>query len=85
MKIFVKIALKVREKKMESEETFWLEGCFKREGSDEVISGDNFTAKRIAGLSVDEIYKSYIEFFNSTLRAGETKRIFVSAKEGIQK
>ncbi|GAG20777.1 unnamed protein product, partial [marine sediment metagenome] len=54
---------------------FWLEGCFKKEGSDEIICGDNFTAKRVAGLSVDEIYKSYIEFFNNTLRAGETKRI----------
>lgn len=65
-----------------SEETFWLKGCFKREGSDEIISGDNFRAKRIKDLSVEEIYKTYIDFFNSTLRAGETKRIFVSATEG---
>lgn len=63
------------------EETFFIEGCFKHEGDEDICSGDNFEAHRVLGLSVEEIYKLYIEWFNYTLRPYEKKRIFVSARE----
>lgn len=69
-----------------SEEKIWIEGKFKEEGSEEVIDGDNFWANQIhksgEQINAEEIYKIYIEWFNRTLRDGEKKRIFVSAKFG---
>jgi hypothetical protein len=62
------------------EETFSIEGSFKEEGSDEVITGDNCEVHQVSKLSVEEIYKLYLEWFNYTLRPNETKRIFVGAK-----
>lgn len=69
-------------KKTWSEETIFIEGCFKKEGSKEIISGDNFEASKVLGLSVEEIYKLYIDWFNYTLRPHEEKRVFVSAQLG---
>jgi len=62
------------------DETIFIEGCFKQEGSDEIHKGDNFKAHKVSGLSVEELYKLYIEYFNHTIREGEKKRIFVSVK-----
>ncbi len=67
-----------------SEEKVWMEGKFKFIDGEEIISGDNFWANVVhtSGklMNAEEIYKTYIEWFNRTLRPGETKRIFISAK-----
>ncbi len=80
---FKKFAQSVK-KLIYSEEEIWIEGKFKRKGSDKIHSGDNFWAKEIhtSGKSINakEIYKTYIEWFNRTLKPYETERIFVSAK-----
>jgi hypothetical protein len=64
-----------------SEETIWLKGGFKREGSEEITTGDIFEAHKVLGCSLEEIYKLYIEWFNYTLRPYEKKRTFVSVEE----
>ena len=66
-------------KQLYSEKCFFLKGSFKQKGSDKIISGDNFEAKKIVGLSIEQIYKLYIQWFNHTLRPGEKERSFVSA------
>lgn len=67
-----------------SEEEVWIEGKFKEVGSDKIHSGDGFWAKKIHNsgkkINAKEIYKTYIEWFNRTLRPGEDERVFVSAK-----
>lgn len=69
---------------MYSDEKIWVEGTFKREGSDEIHKGDNFWANKIhtsgKPITAEEIYKIYLEWFNYTLRPYEKKRFFVSAK-----
>lgn len=67
-------------KQIYCEDTIFIEGCFKEEGSNEIHKGDNFEAHKVAGLSVDEIYSLYCDWFNYTLRPGEKKRFAVSAK-----
>ncbi len=61
-------------------------GQFKEKGSDKIYSGDNFTAKEVhtsgKSITAKEIYKTYLEWFNRTLRSNEMERIFVSAKFG---
>ena len=85
---FKKFAQSVK-KLIFSEEKIWIEGCFKEIGSEEIITGENFWAKKIhssgKSITAGEIYKTYIEWFNRTLRPGEKERIFVSAKFGIKK
>ena len=71
---------------MYDDEKVWIEGTFKREGSDEVFKGDNFLANKVhtsgKSINAEEIYRTYLEWFNYTLRQYEKKRIFVSAKIG---
>jgi len=71
-----------------NEDTVIILGEFKRKGSDEVISGDNFRAKRVIesgkGTNAETIYKTYLGWFNYTLRPFESERIFVSAKFGTE-
>ena len=72
-----------------SDEKVWIEGKFKEVGSDKIHDGDNFLANEVhtngKPISAKEIYKTYLEWFNYTLRQGEGKRIFVSAKLGEKK
>ncbi len=67
-----------------SEEKIWIEGKFKEVGDNKINSGDNFWAKKIhtsgEDINAEEIYKTYIEWFNRTLRPFEKERVFVSAK-----
>jgi len=56
-----------------------IRGSFKEEGSEKVISGDEFMAYEIQKGDALESYKCYIEYFNHTLRKGELKRIAVCA------
>ena len=69
---------------MYNNEKVWIEGTFKNEGSDKITEGDNFWANEVhtSGelISAEEIYKTYLEWFNRTLRPYEKERIFVSAK-----
>ncbi len=69
---------------MYSEDTIWIEGKFKEVGNSKILSRDNFWAKKIhtsgKEITPEEIYKTYIEWFNRTLRPGENERVFVSAK-----
>ena len=67
-----------------SEEKVWIEGRFKDKGNKEVFFGDNFLANAIhtSGKSINakEIYKTYLEWFNRTLKPFEKERVFVSAE-----
>lgn len=69
---------------MYSEEEIWIEGKFKNKKSGEITSGDNFWAKKIhtsgKSINAEEIYKTYLEWFNRTLRSGEDERVFILAK-----
>ena len=69
-----------------SEERVFIEGVFKWEDGT-ITKGDNFWADKvhISGepISAEEIYKTYLEWFNRTLRPFEQERFFVSAKFGI--
>jgi hypothetical protein len=63
----------------------WIEGVF-RESDGKIIVGDNFLANVVHTSgeqeTAEEIYKTYIEWFNYTLRHFEKERFFVSAKFG---
>jgi hypothetical protein len=69
-----------------SEDKVFIEGCFKEEGSDKIICGDNFSANAVhksgEKINAEIIYKTYLEWFNYTLKIGEKPRVFVSAKFG---
>ena len=68
------------------DEKVWIEGKFKHEGNKRIFDGDNFSANKvlISGepINAETIYRAYLGWFNYTLRQGEKKRIFVSAKIG---
>ena len=72
---------------MYTEDEIVILGKFK-EDDGKIISGDNFMAKKVhtsnKKISAKEIYKTYIEWFNYTLRRGEKERFFVSAKFGTE-
>jgi len=80
---FKKFAQSVK-KLIYSEEKVWIEGSFKEVGSKKVIKGDNFWANKVhtsgESINAEEVYRTYIEWFNRTLRTGEKEREFVSAK-----
>jgi len=82
---FKKFAQSVK-RLMYSDEKVFIIGQYKTKESNEIHSGDNFWANKIhtsgKSISAKEIYKTYIEWFNRTLRPHETERIFVSAKFG---
>ena len=62
------------------EETIKLNGTFREKGSHVDISGDIIEAHKLGKLSIEEIYKVYLEWFNYTIRPNEKERRFVSVK-----
>lgn len=76
-------------KRLYYDEKVWIEGKYKHKGSEEVFEGDNFWANKvlISGepLNAETIYRTYLGWFNYTLRPGEKERFFVSAKLGEKK
>jgi hypothetical protein len=68
---------------MYSDETIFIEGIYKT-ADGEIQDGDNFKAHKVwkSGEKVDVelVYKTYLEWFNYTLRPGERERFFVSVK-----
>lgn len=71
---------------MFSENKIFIKGTFKEKGSDKIVSGDNFWAHEVfksgEKINAELIYKTYLEWFNYTLRPHEKERIFVSAEFG---
>ncbi len=69
---------------MFSEEKVFIKGTFKGKKTKEVISGDNFWANKVwksgEKLNAELIYKTYLEWFNYTLRNREEEREFINAK-----
>jgi hypothetical protein len=68
-----------------SEERVFIEGVFKWEDGT-ITKGDNFWADRVhtsgEPINAEEIYKTYLDWFNRTLKPFEHERFFVSAKFG---
>ena len=75
---------KSRKGLMFSDEKVFIEGTFKGKRTGKIISGDNFWANKVhtsgESINAEEIYKTYLAWFNYTLRKGELERIFISAK-----
>jgi len=71
---------------MFSEEKVFIKGVFREKGEKKTISGDNFWTNKVwksgEKTNVELIYKTYLEWFNYTLRRNEKEREFVSAKFG---
>jgi hypothetical protein len=67
-----------------TEEEVWIEGKFKEEGNNRIFYKDDFFAKAIHSsgnkINAKEIYQTYLEWFNRTLKPFEKERFFVSAK-----
>ncbi len=84
---FKKFAQSVK-RLMYNEEKVFIIGQYKIKGSEKIHSGDNFTANKVfesgKKINAELIYKTYLEWFNRTLRPYEKERIFVSAKFGKQ-
>lgn len=54
-------------------------GCFKRKGSDKIITGDNFSALNVSD-NAEKSYKAALKYFNHTRNEFEKERVFVSAE-----
>lgn len=67
-----------------SEKRVFIRGVFKRKISGEVVKGDNFWAHVVHTSgekeTAEEIYKTYLEWFNRTLKPYESEREFISAE-----
>lgn len=57
----------------------FLKGTYKNSRTGNEISGDNFMCI-VVDDDAEKSYKKAIEFYNETLRDGETARIFVRAE-----
>jgi hypothetical protein len=84
---FKKFAQSVK-KLIYSDERIMIYGVFKDKITGKIQSGDNFMANIVNESGKKEkaelIYKTYIEWFNRTLRPYENEREFVSAKFGSE-
>ena len=73
---------------MYNNERLVLKGKFREKGSKKVISGDNFWVNKVyksgEKINAELIYKTYIDWFNYTLRPMEIERVFVSAEFGTE-
>ena len=69
---------------MYDDDKVFIKGTFNGKITKEIVSGDNFLANKVwksgEKLSAELIYKTYLEWFNYTLRRGEEEREFVSAE-----
>jgi hypothetical protein len=63
-----------------NEDTIKVNGTFKEKKSGIIIRGDIFNAHKLAGKSIEEIYKVYLDWFNHTRTEHEEERVFVSVK-----
>lgn len=67
-----------------SDEKVFIKGKYKEIGNKEVFSGDDFQGNIVHSsgkkVTAEEIYKTYLEWFNRTLKTGEKEREFVSAE-----
>ncbi|HED05836.1 MAG TPA: hypothetical protein ENI61_04035 [Ignavibacteria bacterium] len=61
------------------EEKIKINGIF-REEDGEITKGDIFFAHKLGNLSMKEIYKLYLEWFNLTKTPFEKERFFISVK-----
>ncbi|MGV8150018.1 MAG: hypothetical protein ACLKAN_13555 [Alkaliphilus sp.] len=68
---------------MYSDDKVFIEGKYKEDGSEEIYEGDDFLANKVfvsgEPINAEIIYRTYLEWFNYTLRPGEKERLFVSA------
>ena len=62
------------------EDTIMLNGTFKEVPSGRIIKGDIFEAHKLGKLSIKEIYKMYLLWFNHTKTSNEEERIFIDVK-----
>ena len=65
------------------EETIKVNGTFKEKGTGEIIKGDIFYAHKLGKLTIEEVYKIYLEWFNHTRSDNEKEREFVSVKKVV--
>ena len=69
-----------------SEDKIWIEGSFKEKGSKKIFKKDTFEACKVSGLSIEKIYKLYLEWFNYTIqRPDEKERTFFSVRKLSEK
>ena len=62
------------------DEVIIINGTFREKDTGEIIKNDVFEAHKLGKLSVEEIYKVYLAWFNYTKTPYELEREFVSAK-----
>ncbi len=77
---FMKFA-QSRKKVLYDEETIKINGTFKEKDTGIIIKNDIFEAHKLGKLSIKEIYKVYLEWFNYTRSSNESERGFVSVKK----
>lgn len=64
------------------EDKIKINGVFKDKETGKITKGDNFLACKLGNLSIEEIYKVYLDWFNYTRMPYEKEREFVSAIKG---
>ncbi len=74
-----------KKKCLYDEDTILINGTFMEKKTKVIIKGDIFNAHILGKLSIKEIYKIYLEWFNYTRDSTENEREFVSVKRVIQK
>ena len=67
--------------KLYCEDTIAINGTFKEIPSREIIKNDIFEAHKLSKSTIEEIYKTYLEWFNYTRSEREEEREFVSVKQ----
>ena len=67
-------------RKLYCEETIKINGTFKDVKTGKVIKNDIFEAHKLGKDSIEEIYRTYIEWFNYTKNPVEHEREFISVK-----
>ncbi len=60
------------------ENTIRINGTFKEKNSGKIIKRDIITAHKLGKLSIKDIYKTYLAWFNLTRTEDEDERTFVN-------
>ena len=66
--------------KMYCEDTITINGTFREIPSRRIIKNDIFEAHKLSKSTIEEIYKTYLKWFNYTRAANEEGRVYVSVK-----